>query len=92
MENINRAIELKDLKVGDEVLVGSSGLRYFTILKAPSLRTKTHTYNTGTYKAIKVNETYKNFIGYMHLSDYIKYYDFNYATIWLVKRKDDYES
>ena len=92
MEEINRAIELKDLKVGDEVLVGSSGLRYFVILRAPSLRTKVRNYNRGTYKAIKVLETCKNFTWANVYPDKIKYYDFNYTNIWLVKRKDDYEN
>lgn len=90
----NRAIELKNLQIGDEVIISGTDLRYFTILRNPQIRTKKSLYyNTRgavMYKAIKVEETYRKFLTYSkNISNRTIYYDFNYNNIWLVKRKDD---
>jgi len=88
----NKLIKVEDLRVGDEVIVGSAGtLAYYRILRNPQIRTKTLTWNRGTYKAIKVKMLYEP-IGLSSKYDKEKYFDFNYTPIWLVKKRDEYGS
>ena len=81
----NRSIKVEDLQIGDEVIV--TGIRYFKILRKPSLRVKKPIWGNGRYKSIKCLD--------MHLSkfgvgeDREVYYDFNYCNIWLVKRENN---
>lgn len=81
----NRAIKVEDLQLGDEVIV--TGMRYFKILRTPTLRTKLTYWGSGGYKSVKCLD--------MHLSKFGKgedrqvYYDFNYRDIWLVKRENN---
>lgn len=79
----NQSIELKDLRIGDEVIV--TGLRYFKILKNPALRVKTVAWGSGGYKSIKCLDMY--FTKFNKGVDREVYYDFNYCDIWLVKRE-----
>jgi len=81
----NRSIKVEDLQIGDEVIV--TGIRYFKILRTPTIRPKPTSWGTGGYKSIKCLD--------MHLSkfgtgeDRQVYYDFNYCNIWLVKRENN---
>ena len=84
----NQRVELKDLQLEDEVIVGGSGdINYFKILREPQKRTNVHVHNRAGYKAIKVELNHAP-LGRDARWDKIKYYDFNYKTIWLVKRKN----
>jgi hypothetical protein len=81
----NRAIKVEDLQIGDEVIV--TGIRYFKILRTPTIRPKPTSWGASGYKSIKCLD--------MHLSkfgigeDRQVYYDFNYCNIWLVKRENN---
>jgi hypothetical protein len=82
----NKSIRLEDLQIGDEVIV--TGIRYFKILRNPTLRTKPTTWGANGYKSVKCLD--------MQLSKFRKgkdrevYYDFNYCDIWLVKRGTEF--
>jgi hypothetical protein len=52
----NRSILVKDLQIGDEVIV--TGLRYFKILRNPAIRTKSTSWGAGGYKSIKCLDMY----------------------------------
>ena len=83
----NQRIEVENLQIGDEVIVGGSGdINYFKILREPQKRTDTNL--AGGYKAIKVQVDYEP-LGKDPKWNRIRYYDFNYRTIWLVKRKNE---
>jgi hypothetical protein len=83
MEDENRSILVKDLQIGDEVIV--TGLRYFKILRNPAIRTKLTSWGAGGYKSIKCLDMYFSKFG--KGEDREVYYDFNYCDIWLVKRE-----
>jgi len=85
----NKLVDLKDLKLNDEVLVSGSDLRYFKILRAPQKRPKgTQSWNPDGYKSIKVEESFKPLNMKYGKEGRILYYDFNYKRIWLVKREE----
>ena len=48
MDSVNRSIKLKDLQVGDEVIVRGVDLNYMIIHRLPKLVSKTYTYADGT--------------------------------------------
>lgn len=79
----NRSILVEDLQIGDEVIV--TGIRYFKILRTPTLRTKSVQYGNGKYKSIKCMDMNLSKFGVGQ--DREVYYDFNYCNIWLVKRE-----
>lgn len=79
----HRAIKVEHLQVGDEVIV--TGLRYFKILRTPTLRTKTTRWGADGYKSVKCLDMHLSKFGYGE--DRQVYYDFNYCNIWLVKRE-----
>ena len=83
----NRSILLEDLQIGDEVIV--TGIRYFKILRKPTLRTKPTGWNKTPhgYKSIKCLDMY--FTKFGKFKDREVYYDFNYCDIWLVKRENN---
>tara|TARA_R110000868_G_scaffold230901_1_gene484176 strand:+ start:615 stop:875 length:261 start_codon:yes stop_codon:yes gene_type:complete len=82
----NRAIKVEDLQIGDEVIV--TGIRYFKILRTPTLRkTPTTVYGRGGCKSIKCLDMYFSKFG--KFKDREVYYDFNYCDIWLVKRENN---
>lgn len=82
----NRSIKVEDLQIGDEVIV--TGIRYFKILRKPTLRPKpTTAWGRGGYKSIKCLDMY--FTKFGKREDREVYYDFNYCDIWLVKRENN---
>ena len=81
----NRLIDVKDLQIGDEVIV--TGLRYLKILKNPKIRPQPTSWGATGYKSIKCLD-----MGFSKLKkheDRQVYYDFNYCDIWLVKRENN---
>jgi hypothetical protein len=81
----NRSIKVEHLQVGDEVIV--TGLRYFKILRAPTLRTKSTIYGNTGYKSVKCLDMQLSKFGIGE--DRQVYYNFNYSNIWLVKRENN---
>jgi hypothetical protein len=82
----NRSIKVEHLQVGDEVIV--TGLRYFKILRAPTLRTTpTRIYGCTGYKSVKCLDMQLSKFGIGE--DREVYYDFNYSNIWLLKRENN---
>ncbi len=91
MDTVNRPIKLKDLQVGDEVIVRGVDLNYMILTRLPKLVSKTYKYSDG--KVINYNEwskakcTRDNMVWPDHGT--IKkdvYFDFTHKCMWLVKR------
>ena len=82
----NKAIKVEDLQLGDEVIV--TGMRYFKILRTPTLRTKLTYWGSGGYKSVKCLDMYHSKFGKGQLDREV-YYDFNHRDIWLVKRENN---
>ena len=91
-------IEVKDLRVGDEILIPRhSGLKYLRVLREPRLKTK----STDIYRAVYCSHnseiitrvfsgrTYTYKVPKCTPEDHNveKYENLNYKTIWLVKRE-----
>ena len=91
MDTVNRPIKLKDLQVGDEVIVRGVDLNYMIIHRLPKLASKTYTYADGTVH--KYNEwstakcTRDNMVWPDHGTQKKDvYFDFSHKCMWLVKR------
>ena len=90
MDTVNRPIKLKDLQVGDEVIVRGVDLNYMIIHRLPKLVSKTYTYSDGTIH--KYNEwstakcTRDNSIWGNGERKKDVYFDFSHKCMWLVKR------
>ena len=90
MDTVNRPIKLKDLQVGDEVIVRGVDLNYMIIHRLPKLVSKTYTYSDGTVH--KYNEwstakcTGDNSIWGNGERKKDVYFDFSHKCMWLVKR------
>lgn len=89
----NREIKIDELEVGDELLIGSgSNLKYVKILR-PLKLSKQPTYGRNPHYSnvkcsLKENANVWNKNGTLTADGHNKerYVDFNYRTIWLVKR------
>lgn len=96
-------IEVKDLRIGDEILIPChSSLRYLRVLREPRLKKKSQSQYKAVYCSANVtetpythtwaNETTKIYItkAYKCLSEGHNkemYQNLNYKAIWLIKRE-----
>ena len=90
----NREIKIDELEVGDEVLIGSGGdLRYVKLLRPLKLAKQPNYRGLPYYSTVKCSMkentdvwNKKNTLtGDGHNKE--RYVDFNYRTIWLLKRE-----
>ena len=91
MDTVNRPIKLKDLQVGDEVIVRGVDLNYMILTRLPKLVSKTYKYSDGTVHNYNEWSKAKCTRDNMVWPDYgtIKkdvYFDFTHKCMWLVKR------
>ena len=91
MDTINRPIKIKDLQLGDEVIVRGVDLNYMILNRLPKLVSKTLTLRDGTIHKYNVWSKAKCTRDNMVWPDYgtIKkdvYFDFTHKCMWLVKR------
>lgn len=91
MDTVNRPIKLKDLQVGDEVIVRGVDLNYMILTRLPKLVSKTLTYSDGTIHKYNEWSNAKCIRDNMVWPDHgtIKkdvYFDFARKCMWLVKR------
>jgi hypothetical protein len=91
MDTVNRPIKLKDLQVGDEVIVRGIDLNYMILTRLPKLVSKTYKYSDGTVHNYNEWSKAKCTRDNMVWPDYgtIKkdvYFDFTHKCMWLVKR------
>jgi hypothetical protein len=90
MDTVNRPIKLKDLQVGDEVIVRGVDLNYMILTRLPKLVSKTYKYSDGTVH--NYNEwsrakcTRENSIWVNGERKKDVYFDFTHKSMWLVKR------
>jgi len=90
MDTVNRPIKLKDLQVGDEVIVRGVDLNYMIIHRLPKLVSKTYTYTDGTVHNYNEWSTAKctrdNSIWGNGERKKDVYFHFPHKCMWLVKR------
>jgi hypothetical protein len=81
--------QVNELQEGDEIIVSGLDLRYFTVLRKPEVRTKATGWRNeiNGYKSVKVYETFEE-VGLKN-EPRIVYFDLNYKSAWLVKRKNE---
>ena len=90
--NVNRPIKIEDLQVGDEVIVRGVDLNYMQIVRPPKQKQyKDYHGNpyTGWTSAV-CNRINSKFGSKWNRDDKDNVrFDFNYKSIWLVKRGDN---
>ena len=91
MDTINRPIKIKDLQLGDEVIVRGVDLNYMILNRLPKLVSKTLTRGDGTIHKYNVWSNAKctrdNSIWYgSNEPKKDVYFDFAQKCMWLVKR------
>ena len=90
-KEVNRPIKMKDLEVGDEVIVRGIDLNYMQVVRPPKQKQYKH-YDGTTYwgwTASVCNRINSKF-GQRHADDKENVrFDFDYKSIWLVKRGDN---
>tara|TARA_R100000541_G_C1889722_1_gene83406 strand:+ start:461 stop:748 length:288 start_codon:yes stop_codon:yes gene_type:complete len=90
MDTVNKVVKLKDLQVGDEVIVRGVDLNYMIIHRLPKLVNKSYKYSDGTVhnytewsnaKCTRDNSIWGNGERKKDV-----YFDFSNKSMWLVKR------
>jgi hypothetical protein len=93
MENrVNRAIKIEDLQVGDEVIVRGVDLNYMQIVRPPRQKQyKDYQGNPYTkYTSAVCNRINSKFGNKWNSADKQNVrFDFEWKSIWLVKREDN---
>ena len=90
--NVNRAIEMEDLQVGDEVIVRGIDLNYMQIVRPPKQK-QYKDFQGAPYMAFTsavCNRINSKFTNEYYGDDKQKVrFDFHYKSIWLVKREQE---
>ena len=92
MDNeVNRPIKMEDLQVGDEVIVRGVDLNYMQIVRPPKQKQyKDYQGNPYTGYTSAVCNRINSKFGKQFADDKEKVrFDFDYKSIWLVKRGDN---
>lgn len=90
-KEVNRPIKMEDLQVGDEVIVRGLDLNYMQIVKPPVQRQRLD-YNGKPYMAFTsaVCNRINTKFGQRYADDKENVrFDFDYKSIWLVKREQE---
>lgn len=90
----NRPIKIDELQIGDEVIVRGLDLNYMKIIRPPKSEIKTYQPWQSTtkqtfihWKSAKCKRMNGTIFENTPKNDKEVYFDFEYKTIWLVKRK-----
>jgi hypothetical protein len=90
MDTVNKPIEIKDLQIGDEVIVRGVDLNYMILNRLPKLLNKSYTYSDGTVHNYtewsRAKCTRDNTIWGRGERKKDVYFDFTHKSMWLVKR------
>jgi len=90
MDTVNKVVKLKDLQIGDEVIVRGVDLNYMKVLRLPKKVNRSYKYSDGTVhnytqwsnaKCTRDNSIWGNGEGKKDV-----YFDFSNKSMWLVKR------
>ena len=87
--NVNRPIKMEDLEIGDEVIVRGVDLNYMQVVRKPKQKQYKH-YDGTTYMGwtASVCNRINSKFGQRHADDKENVrFDFDYKSIWLVKRE-----
>ena len=88
-KKVNMPIKMEDLQVGDEVIVRGVDLNYMQVVRKPKQKQYKH-YDGSTYMGwtASVCNRINSKFGQRHADDKENVrFDFDYKSIWLVKRE-----
>jgi hypothetical protein len=90
MKEINNLIEIKDLQIGDEVIVRGIDLNYMKMLRLPKPKThNSHGYTYDYWGSAKCKRMNNEKLNCDRSEDSEVYFDFSYKKAWLVKRSNE---